>query len=120
MEKRKCLECNQRLAGRADKKFCNSECRSAYNNRLNGASTNLIRRVNAILRKNRRILKKMNPNGKSKIQMQKLSLEGFNFDYFTNIYQTKAGKQYFFCYDQGYLKLENDILALVERESYVE
>ena len=119
MEKRICLECGQRLAGRADKKFCTSECRSAYNNKLNGASTNLIRRVNSILRKNRRILKNLNPNGKTKISLQKLALAGFNFDYFTNIYETKAGKKYFFCYDQGYINLENEILALVERETYV-
>jgi len=119
MEKRICLECSQRLVGRKDKKFCTSECRSTYNNRLNGASTNLIRRVNAILRKNRRILKELNPKGKTKIKRQKLALEGFNFDYFTNIYETKGGKQYFFCYDQGYIKLEKDLLALVERETYV-
>ncbi len=64
-------------------------------------------------------MKKMNPKGKTKISLQKLALEGFNFDYFTNIYETKAGKKYYFCYDQGYLRLEKDLLALVERETYV-
>ena len=30
-----CLECNEKLIGRADKKFCNDYCRNAFNNNLN-------------------------------------------------------------------------------------
>jgi len=29
---RKCLHCNHIIRGRADKKFCDDSCRSAYNN----------------------------------------------------------------------------------------
>lgn len=119
MKSKTCLECGNKIAGRADKKYCSSECRSAFNNRLNGESTNLIRRVNNILRKNRRILKNLNPNGKRKIDRQKLMEEGFNFNYFTNIYQTKDKRKYYFCYDQGYIELEKTNLALVERKEYV-
>ncbi len=116
---RSCIECKKRIAGRADKKFCSTECRSAHNNRLNSAANNLVRRVNAVLRRNRRILKQLNPSGKTKISQNRLSQEGFNFNYFTNTYTTKAGKTYFFCYDQGYLALGNDQFALVERQEYV-
>ena len=45
---------------------------------------------------------------------------GFKFSYFTNIYKTKAGKEYYFVYDQGYLELEDNYYALVIRKSYVE
>jgi len=105
--------------GRADKKYCSSDCRPSYNNKLNSDVTNMIRRVNGVLRKNRRIMKKLNPSGKAKVTMDRLSQEGFNFNYFTNLYETKAGKKYYFCYDQGYLSLGNNYFALVEREDYV-
>ena len=52
--------------------------------------------------------------GKSKL----LDL-GFNFNYFTNVYKTKTGKVYYFCYEQGYLPLEDNQFALVIREEYV-
>lgn len=118
--KKKCIECGDEFIGRADKKFCSDNCRSAYNNKLNSDATNFVRNINNILRKNRRILAELNPNGKTKIHRDKLMDKGFKFSYFTNIYKTKAGKVYYFCYDQGYLPLENGWLALVERKSYVE
>jgi len=53
---RRCLDCQEPLKGRADKKFCNDLCRNNYNNRLKSESNNLVRRINGILRKNRNIL----------------------------------------------------------------
>ena len=79
-----------------------------------------MRNVNNILRKNRRILEELNPNGKAKVHRDKLLERGFKFSYFTNLYRTKAGKTYHFCYDQGYLQLEDDFYALVIRQKYVE
>jgi hypothetical protein len=79
-----------------------------------------MRNINNILRKNRRILAKLNPKGKAKISREQLEKEGFRFSYFTNIYATRSGNEYFFCYDQGYLELENNMLALVERQKYVD
>ncbi len=118
--KKKCIECGDDFQGRADKKFCGDSCRSAYNNKLNSDANNFVRNINNILRKNRRILADLNPNGKSKIHKDKLMEAGFKFSYFTNIYKTKAGKVYYFCYEQGYLPLDNGWLALVVRKSYVE
>ena len=105
--------------GRADKKFCSDQCRSAYNNRANADATNFVRNINNILRKNRRILAELNPKGKNKIHKDKLLEKGFNLNYYTNVYTTKAGKQYHFCYEQGYLALDNDYFALVIRQKYV-
>jgi len=117
--KKQCIECKEEFNGRSDKKFCSDQCRSAHNNRLNSDANNLVRNINNTLRKNRRILTQLNPNGKAKVHRDKLMEKGFNFDYFTNIYTTKAGKQYFFCYDQGFLALDNDYFALVVRQEYV-
>lgn len=114
-----CLECKEPIKGRSDKKFCSDACRNSYNNKFNKDSTNLMRSVNRTLRKNRLILKHLNPNGKGKTRKSTLIQNGFDFTYHTNVYSTKTGKTYYFCYEQGYLILENDYIALVERQEYV-
>lgn len=119
MEERKCMECSDTLRGRRDQKFCSDYCRNTYNNRLNQDSTNYARRVNNILRKNRRILAELNPNGKKTVDGIRLAEEGFNFHYFTNEYVTKKGARYLFVYEQGYLKLDNDQYMLVHKQDYV-
>lgn len=119
MEKRVCLECGVKLAGRKDQKFCSDYCRNTFNNRQNEDANATVRRINSILRKNRRILAKLNPDGKKTVDGITLAEEGFNFHYFTNIYRTQKGSKYFFCYDYGYLKLENDQYMLVQKQDYV-
>lgn len=119
MEERLCKECGQKLYGRKDQKFCSDYCRNTFNNRLNEDSTKYIRRINNILRKNRRILSKLNPEGKATVDALSLAEEGFNFHYYTNTYTTKTGSVYYFCYDQGYLKLDNDRFMLVHKQDYV-
>ncbi|MBG15933.1 MAG: hypothetical protein CL853_06240 [Crocinitomicaceae bacterium] len=118
MEKQ-CLECGAKLMGRADKKFCNDQCRNTYNNNLNKDANEYVRRVNVILRKNRRILSKLMPGDKSRTTKEQLLLRGFNFYYYTNIYKTKQGKTYYFVYELGYLQLENEDYALVRKQDYV-
>lgn len=114
-----CLECNEPFKGRADKKFCSDACRNSFNNKFNKDTTNLMRKINRVLRKNRLILSKLNPNGKSKTTKKTLIHNGFDFNYHTNTYITKNGKTYFFCYEQGYLPLDNDFYALVVKQEYV-
>ena len=119
MSERVCLECSTKLFGRVDKKFCNDNCRSVYNNKANKITDEYFRKVNSILRKNRRILEEFNPKEKSKISKEKLLLNGFNFYYYTNIYNTKQGKTYYFVYEHGYLELENEEYALVRKLDYI-
>lgn len=118
--KNTCVECGEEIKGRADKKFCSDQCRSAFNNRLNSDATNFIRNINNILRKNRRILAELNPDGKTKIHRDRLMERGFKFSYFTNEFVTRTGNVYRFCYDQGYLVLDEGWFALVVRQEYVE
>ena len=112
---RKCKECERKIVGRSDKKFCSDACRNTFNNNQNKDTTNLIRNTNNQLRKNYRILQKLNPNEKTKTTKSKLLLSGFDFNLFTSIYTTKTGNTYYFVYDQGYLKLDNDYFAVVKR-----
>ncbi len=113
---RKCLDCGRPLAGRADKKFCDDGCRGNYNNRRNSEENSYLRRVNGILKRNRRILEILNPHGKAKVKWKTLMREGFNFEYITEMYETGKGLQYRFCYEYGYLLLEDDEVLLVKRK----
>jgi hypothetical protein len=80
----------------------------------NSDSTNHVRNINHILKKNRRILMDLNPEGKAKTHRNKLNELGYNFNYFTNILKTQKGASYVFCYEYGYLQLENDFFFLVK------
>jgi predicted nucleic acid-binding Zn ribbon protein len=117
-EKKTCPVCGDAIIGRIDKKFCSDQCRNEFNNKQNQDANSFIRRINHSLRKNRRILEALNPEGKTKISKNKLVNKGFDFRYFTSIYRTKTGNTYYFCYEQGYLPLDNDFYALVRRDEY--
>ncbi|WP_313806191.1 hypothetical protein [Flavobacterium sp.] len=113
-----CLECRDRVFGREDKKFCGDSCRNSYNNKQNKDSTNLIRNINNKLRKNYRILLELNQHKNSKTTRNNLLLKGFDFAFFTSSCADKNGTVYYFLYNQGYCFLENDWLALTEKETY--
>ena len=114
-EKRICPDCGEPIKGRSDKKFCSDLCRNNYNNKLNSDTTNYVRNVNNILRRNRRIIEELTPDDKAKTHKSKLLEKGFDFGYYTNIYKTQKGVLYYFCYEYGYLPLENDFYFLVKR-----
>lgn len=119
-EIRKCAECDRELIGRIDKKFCNDYCRNSYYNRRNRSTNNYIRKINRILTKNREILNQLNPGDTSKASRKELEKASFNFSYYTNVFETRQGKTYYFCYDKGYLELESGKFALVTKKDYVE
>jgi predicted nucleic acid-binding Zn ribbon protein len=108
-----CLECGETLRGRSDKKFCSDQCRTSYNNQLKQPTNCLVKKINYTLSRNRRILSNLNPNGKTKIHRKTLMDMGFNFHYYTHVYKTKNGNTYYFCFEQGYLSIDDGFLALV-------
>jgi len=112
-----CLACNKSVKGRTDKKFCDDYCRNAYNNRLKAEGNNLVRNINNALRKNRRILEEiLTTNEKmTKVSRENLLQRGFQFKYFTHTYSNAKGNQYHFCYEYGYLALENNWCLVVKR-----
>lgn len=111
-----CLNCSKPLKGRIDKKFCDSECRNDFNNQRYRLEQKVVLDINKILRKNRKILQQLNPEGKILISAELLLKSGFDLEFFTNIYTTKAGRQYRFCYDYGYFyDEEKNSYLLVKR-----
>jgi hypothetical protein len=109
-QQRKCLSCERILQGRQDKKFCDDYCRSAFNNKKYVSDRGLIRRVNYLLLKNRRILEYFlkGRHSTATIMRKSLSAKGFQFDFFTHTYHTVDGKTYFCCYDHAYSELFNE------------
>jgi hypothetical protein len=81
MENKKCLECQEPVKGRVDKKFCSDYCRNAHNNKINKDSKNLIRNINNRLRKNHKILSELNVSGKTKVEELNymIKVSTFNF-----------------------------------------
>jgi predicted nucleic acid-binding Zn ribbon protein len=121
VETKNCLACGAALRGRVDKKFCNDYCRNNYNNlqKQKGSQSPLVRNINATLLKNRKVLESLLPPTEktAKVNKDRLQQLGFHFTYFTHIYTTKtAGKNYYFCYDYGYLPLENDWFLIVKKK----
>lgn len=112
-----CLECGDTLKGRVDKKYCSDLCRNSYNNKLNSRhKSDYVRNVNSILRRNRKILENLTSSETAKSNRLKLQQHGFNFSYHTHVYTTKKGAKYFFCYEYGYLPVEDDQLILVKNK----
>jgi predicted nucleic acid-binding Zn ribbon protein len=113
-----CLTCGKALKGRSDKKFCDDYCRNAYNNRLKAEDNNYVRKIINNLRKNRRILEELLPAHEkmSKASRDKLLQMGFQFKYFTHTYANRKGDIYYFCFDHGYLPLEQGWYLLVRKK----
>ena len=117
-ETKLCLDCGKPVNGRSDKKFCDDACRNNYNNKLQTDANDYVKKVNNILRKNRRIIEGLMPKeGKVTVSEKKLKEAGFNHDFHTGIYETKSGTVYRLCYEYGYMKIEDNRYILVKREA---
>lgn len=114
-----CLNCGVRIVGRSDKKYCSTHCRNAYNNKIKSKAEKYITETNSLLRKNRAILKQLNPIGMSTVRREYLELAGFDFDHFTRIYRTKGGNMYYMCYEFGYMHTSNEKVVIVNQQDYM-
>ncbi len=116
MQPKNCLACDKPVKGRSDKKFCDDYCRNAYNNRVNGINTEVIRNINNDLKKNRQILASLLQNEQVTVKTHRSRLIdlGFKFRWMTHQYTNQNGQIYFYCYDYGYLPIDNDICLVVK------
>ncbi|MCX8079811.1 MAG: hypothetical protein N3F09_01085 [Bacteroidia bacterium] len=111
---KKCLYCDEPLKGRADKKFCDDQCRANYNYHLTKDANNTVRNINRILKKNRALLEEFLGNEKmKKVNSKHLLDKGFQFRFNTHTLQTQKGN-YKFCYEFGYLEIEPGKLLIVK------
>ena len=112
-ETKNCLYCKKQIKGRTDKKFCNDYCRNIFNNQINAASTNLMRNINHVIGKNRRILSFfVSEETIIKIKKEDMLLDGFQFKYYTHVQTIKTGAMLYCCYDVVYLYLDEETLLV--------
>jgi len=80
---RSCLECGAPLKGRSDRKFCDSDCRNAFNNRRRSAIP-AVRDIDRILHSNRLVFASFELNSPTPIPVLALKTRGFHFGFFTH------------------------------------
>ena len=114
-KKRRCLECNEIIKGRSDKKFCSVYCKSSYHYKKNLENKDsLFVSIDKSLKQNRRILKNYNKAGKSIVRKETLIKEGFNPKIFTHYWKAANKNLYLFCYEYGFMeKIEHGISKYV-------
>jgi hypothetical protein len=111
-----CVFCKEPIkSGRSDKKFCDAGCKDAYNNEIKIKEHKEITKIETILRKNRRILKKMySPQKFDKLfSRESLIKAGFEFGFHTHTIITKSkNNEIIFCFDFGYREMTKDNFQL--------
>ena len=116
---RSCLNCNEVLTGRIDKKYCSEYCKSNYHyEQKKGQEDSLFKRIDLQLKLNRRLLKEFNNAGKATVRAEKLIELGFNPGYFTHFWKNTKGDVYLFVYEYGFLK-RKEKYVLVTWQSYM-
>lgn len=107
MMARLCKQCSKPIdpvKGRKDRVFCDENCKNKFHNTQTYLEEQEIKRIQLLLKKNRRVLKKMfaRPD-RDEIKKERLLKEGFDFDYHTHFVTSKIKKnQFTFCFDYGY------------------
>lgn len=98
-----CLECNDPIIGRIDKKFCTVYCKSAFhekNKKLKEDSTFV--RVSKQLKLNRKVLKSVSAPGASQVMCTLLTEKGFDQNFYTHTWTSSTGNLYHFCFEHGF------------------
>lgn len=110
LEERNCLNCDRIIKGRSDKKYCDDYCRNSSNN-LKKFDENSIKGI--YLRQlniNWKILDNILDDGVETVRIPKdrLLRQGYDFKFRTHEFTNSQGKKYIYCFDFGYLELEED------------
>ena len=116
--------CGNTFEGRSDKLFCSDQCRNrARRDQLKEERWNapvFYAKIGEILQNNRKILKDLyEEKGDSVIVTNFLLRDSrFNFEFINRILNTSKGI-YKFCFDYGWLSLENGNILIVKNEKMV-
>lgn len=118
-----CLNCGKKLIGRIDKKYCDSQCKSAHQyKREREQPERFFNKVDNQLRLNRRILKEYNKAGKATVRSTILLHEGFDPNFFTHYWKNQKGDVYLFVYEYGFLKTKErnvEKYVLIQWQKYM-
>lgn len=115
IERKHCEYCGKLVYGRSDKKFCDDNCRSSFNNERRVVDSKEMRNIINVLKLNRKILESIVAGGIEKVRVpkEKLIRLGYNFRYHTETNTNWKGDFYTYCFDYGFLQLENNWLLVL-------
>ena len=107
-----CHYCGKPLKGRPDKMFCSTQCKNTYNNRRRSSEYPFV--LDAILHRNRSILKRFHDSEEKESLIPYLVLEhaGFQFEHLTGIKINAVGSMTFYVYEYGWEKSNNDYVLI--------
>jgi hypothetical protein len=119
-----CLYCNSELTGRTDKKFCDPQCKSAYQyQQRKEQPESFYNRVDNQLKRNRKILKEYNKGGKVTVRVEILNALGFDPKFITHYWKNGKGDTYLFVYEYGFLKKKEHHIekyVLIKWQTYMQ
>ncbi|WP_146697687.1 hypothetical protein [Geofilum rhodophaeum] len=116
-----CLFCETELKGRSDKQFCTPHCKSLYHNRKPNSDEAYIRGINQQIRKNRSALRTACPLGKATVSKNFLKKLGMDFKYLTHSWKSNGGNLYYFCYDYGYMQVDDpNKVLIIQQQQYMD
>ncbi len=116
--------CGNSFQGRSDKIFCSDQCRNrARRDQLKEERWNapmFYSKIVEILQNNHKILKALYEEKDNSIIVTNFLLRdsGFNFEFTTRVLNTSKGI-YRFCFDYGWLELENGKILIVENKKMI-
>lgn len=119
---RSCPVCNGEIKGRSDKRYCSAACKSSFQYEKRGESEPFFFKVDRQLRLNRKILKRHNKSGYTTLRKDVLIAEGFYPKYFTHYWKNQKGQVYLFCYEFGFLEIDQSGIKkylIVEWQEYM-
>jgi hypothetical protein len=116
---RSCLHCEKEIdirKGRSDRKFCDERCKNEYHNAQKNDARMEIIRIEAALKANRKILKKVLGSRKEEIvSRETLEKLGYNFMYHTHhVISMTKNYEYTFCFNYGYRTAEDGKMKVVK------
>ena len=111
-----CPICGKKIAGRRDKIFCSTTCKSEYHRKRRKQVIPYAKEIDAKLHRNWIILQELYEKSQSRkifINKAELHLQGFNFDYHTTSKTNKEGKTYHYIYNFGWMDFsEKEVMVL--------
>jgi len=117
-----CRNCEKPIVGRSDKRFCDAYCRNSFNNQTKATDERMIQLTNSQIRKNRRILKTLCPQGKATVRKEVLDQMGYDYRHFTSVFKT--GKLvYYLVYDYGFAPTYEGVkqkALIVQKQNYMD
>ena len=119
---RKCPVCEGEIKGRLGKIFCSLRCKSIDQYEKRQVEEAFFIQVDKQLKINRKVLKKYNRSGFTTLRKEQLEKEGFDSNFFTHYWKNSKGEVYLFCYDFGFLEIEQNGVKkylLVEWQQYM-